>query len=34
MYVADERFKAYYEEIAVGCTDFFCKAITIYCEEK
>lgn len=33
MYVADERFKANYEKIAVGCTEFLRDAIHIYCEE-
>lgn len=32
MYIADERFKAYYEKIAVGCTEFLRDAIKIYCE--
>jgi len=31
MYVADERFKAYYEKIAPGCAEFLCEAIKIYC---
>lgn len=31
MYVADERFKAYYEKIAPGCTEFLRDAIHIYC---
>ncbi len=31
MYVADERFKAYYEKIAPGAAEFFKKAIDIYC---
>jgi len=30
MYVADERFKAYYENIAPGCAEFFRDAICIY----
>lgn len=33
MYVADERFKAYYDKIAVGCADFLKQAIDIYCGE-
>ena len=33
MYVADERFKAHYEKIAPGCTEFFRDAIKIYCEK-
>ncbi|MDR2558124.1 MAG: TipAS antibiotic-recognition domain-containing protein [Oscillospiraceae bacterium] len=32
MYVADERFKAHYEKIAVGCTDFLHDAIHVYCK--
>jgi DNA-binding transcriptional MerR regulator len=32
MYIADERFKANYEKLAVGCTEFFHKAINIYCK--
>ena len=31
MYVADERFKAHYEKIAPGCTEFLRDAIKIYC---
>ena len=31
-YVADERFRAYYDKIAPGCTEFFRNAIDIYCE--
>lgn len=30
-YVADERFTAYYDKIAVGCTKFLRDAIYIYC---
>jgi DNA-binding transcriptional MerR regulator len=30
MYVADERFKANYEKLAVGCTEFLRDAINIY----
>ena len=33
MYVADERFAAHYEKIAIGCTQFFRDAIMIYCGE-
>jgi len=33
MYVADDRFKANYEKIALGCTEFFRDAINIYCGE-
>ncbi len=32
MYVADERFTAYYDKIAPGCTKFLRDAINIYCE--
>jgi len=31
MYVADERFKAYYEKIADGAAEFFLSAMKIYC---
>jgi len=31
MYVADERFKANFEKIAPGCTEFFRNAINVYC---
>lgn len=31
MYVADERFKANYEKLGAGCTEFLRDAITIYC---
>lgn len=31
MYVADERFKANYEKLAVGCAEFLRDAINIYC---
>lgn len=33
MYVADERFKAYYDSIEAGCAEFLRDAIRIYCEE-
>jgi len=33
MYVADERFAAHYEKIAIGCAKFFHDAIMIYCSE-
>jgi len=33
MYVADERFKAHYEKVAPGCTEFLRDAINIYCAE-
>ena len=33
MYVADERFRANYDKIAPGCTEFLCEAIKIYCAE-
>ncbi|MCL2559066.1 MAG: MerR family transcriptional regulator [Turicibacter sp.] len=32
MYVADERFTAYYDNIAEGCTKFLRDAILIYCK--
>ena len=31
MYVADERFKAYYDKIAPGCAEFLRDAIHVYC---
>jgi len=31
MYVAEERFTAYYDKIAVGCAKFLRDAINIYC---
>jgi DNA-binding transcriptional MerR regulator len=33
MYVADERFKANYDKLAVGCTEFLRDAIHVYCEK-
>jgi len=33
MYVADERFTAYYDKIAVGCAAFLRDAILIYCNQ-
>jgi DNA-binding transcriptional MerR regulator len=33
MYVADERFKAYYDKIVPGCAEFLRDAINIYCGE-
>lgn len=33
MYVADERFKAYYDSIAEGCAEFLSKALDVYCAE-
>ncbi len=33
-YVADERFTAYYDKIAVGCTKFLRDAIFVYAMEK
>lgn len=33
LYLSDERFTAYYEQIAAGCTEFFCTAIRFYCEK-
>lgn len=32
MYVADERFRANYDKLAPGCTEFLRDAINIYCE--
>lgn len=32
MYVADERFTAYYDKIAIGCASFLRDAINIYCK--
>ena len=32
MYVADERFTAYYDKIVVGCAGFLRDAINLYCE--
>jgi len=32
MYVADERFKANYEKLAPGCTEFLRDAIFCYCK--
>lgn len=32
MYVADPRFTAYYDEIAVGCAKFLRDAVLIYCK--
>lgn len=34
MYVEDERFKANYEKIAPGCTEFLRDAIHIYCKQQ
>ena len=31
MYVADERFTAYYDKIAVGCAEFLRDAVLVYC---
>jgi len=31
MYIADERFKAYFEKIAPGCAEFLHDAINVYC---
>jgi DNA-binding transcriptional MerR regulator len=33
MYVADERFRANYDKLAPGCTEFLRDAINIYCGE-
>ena len=32
MYVADERFKAYYDKLAAGCAEFLRDAINVYCK--
>jgi DNA-binding transcriptional MerR regulator len=32
MYCADERFKAYYDAITPGCTEFLRDALAIYCK--
>jgi len=32
MYVADDRFKANYDKLAPGCTEFLRDAINIYCQ--
>lgn len=34
MYAADPRFRAYYEAIAPGCTEFLREALSIYCKEE
>lgn len=33
-YIADERFTAYYDKIAPGCTKFLRDAVEIYCGEE
>ncbi len=33
MYVADPRFKKYYDDIAPGCAEFLRDALEIYCAE-
>ena len=33
-YVLDERFSAYYDKVAVGCTKFLRDAIAYYCQEE
>ncbi len=33
LYVADERFKVYYDKIAPGCAEFLRDAINIYCAD-
>lgn len=33
MYVSDERFKKYYDNITKGCAEFLRDAINIYCED-
>jgi DNA-binding transcriptional MerR regulator len=32
MYVCDERFRAYYDNIAPGCAQFLCDALEAYCD--
>ncbi|ONI47698.1 hypothetical protein AN644_04240 [Candidatus Epulonipiscium fishelsonii] len=32
-FIEDERFTAYYDKIAKGCTEFFAKSTEIYCKE-
>ena len=32
MYVADERFRAYYDKLAAGCAEFLRDAINVYCK--
>jgi len=34
MYVADERFRANYDKLAPGCTEFLRDAINIYCRDE
>lgn len=34
MYVADDRFRANYDKLAPGCTDFFRDAIYMYCDNS
>lgn len=34
LYVADERFKEYYENIVAGGAEFISEAIRIYCQDK
>ena len=34
MYVADERFRANYDKIAPGCTEFLRDAIHVFCEKQ
>jgi len=31
MYIADERFRANYDKLAPGCTEFLRDAIDVYC---
>ncbi len=33
MYVADDRFKTYYDSIADGCAEFLSNALDVYCVE-
>lgn len=34
MYVTDERFKAYYDNIAPGCAQFLYDALEVYCSKQ
>ena len=34
MYLADERFTAYYDAIAPGCTQFLVRALGVYCGQS
>ena len=34
MYVSDERFRAYYDNLAPGCAQFLCDALEVYCSNQ